>query len=212
MARESSTSVIAFRSSVAEEGLAARILASASAFRLLRVIGSPRRGGIPRCGPLGVGAAQDLALWLGEESEGDREGVAAIERLGGIGPPRDCAGLVRQAQIEVVAATGRPILVGDDVSGDRIQPGQGGIGNAVAPAPGDREGVCDRVLGNLPTADAPHREGEQLRVVVAKAALEAVAVDVWDRGRRIVHWKHLRVDVRPGTVVTEGVRAATLAS
>jgi hypothetical protein len=69
-------------------------------------------GCIPRAEPVPGDQAQDFALWLGELGEGDREGVAAGDRLDGIRTRGCCAGLPCQARIELVATTGRPVLVG----------------------------------------------------------------------------------------------------
>jgi len=99
-----------------------------------------------------------------------------------------------EACAEVVATTGRAVLVRDHIGGDRIKPGQRGIGDAVAATPCHGEGVGDRFLGSLAPRDPPYREGEQPDVMLAEAAFEAAAVDVLLR--RIVDWKHLRANVR----------------
>ncbi len=137
------------------------------------------------------GQGEDLALALAQLDEGAEESVAAVDGLDRVERVAAVARLVLEAEVEVAAAPARAPLVGDDPCGDRVEPWQRRIGKALALAPGDRERLRGRVLGRLPAGDAAHREGEDVRVVVAEAALEALAPGILARARAVVGRRHL---------------------
>jgi len=134
---------------------------------------------------------QYLTLLLGKGRESGCEGIAASDRLGWVVLGRARSDLVHEAEAEIPTAAGGAVLLADHVGGDRVEPWQGALGDAVAATPGNREGVADHVFGYVVPGDAAEREGEELQVMVSEAAFEAAAVDVLSRLRRMVDWKHL---------------------
>jgi hypothetical protein len=85
--------------------------------------------------------------------------------------------LVLEPVAQPAAALTRAPLIGDDSQGDPVEPRQRLVGDEVAAAPDDGEGLGCRVLGRRPVRQAADRKGENRRIVVAEAALE-VAIGV----------------------------------